>query len=326
MRRALLVVCLAGCGDNAPVCGHLELLDANRNIWGGQIAVDEERVYYSDYNNGIGTRLVFRQPRDGGQPLVIAARGESSQFGFVMVVADNDLYWAAQKEPAGYSLLATPRLGGTTVELTPVSECTVFGVAVDATNAYAGSVRCNNGVTDIEARVTVVPRATGTSRVIWSSTDADVYDVVAIDGAVFVATTAGLLRVTDTATETLDGRSTYHIVVVGDELIYSTEEAILARSVAGGAPQTLYTFHTSTMLPRAFAVDGSDLYIAEPPEMYFLPRGGEPSLLVDNMGGAITHIVARDGYAYWATLALPGSIGLLNTYSGGVLRVARPCQ
>jgi hypothetical protein len=293
---------------------------------GQHFAVDEARVYYSDYNNGIGTRLVFRQPRDGGQPLVIAARGEDSQFGFGMVVVDDELYWSAQKEPAGYSLLATPRLGGTTIELTPISECPGFGVAVDATTAYAGSVRCNNGISDIEARVTAVPRATGTPRVIWSSPDADVYDVVAIDGVVFAATTVGLLRITDTATETLDGRSTYHIVLAGDELIYSTEEAVLARPLAGGAPQTLYTFHTSIELPRAFAVEGTDLYIAEPPEMYFLPRGGEPSLLVDNMGGAITHIVARDGYAYWATLALPGSIGLLNTYSGGVLRVARPCQ
>jgi hypothetical protein len=326
MRRALLVLCLAGCGDNAPACGYVQLLTVNRNIWGGHIAVDDERVYFSDYNNGIGTHLVFRQPRDGGQALVIGARGESSRFGFGMTVDGDVLYWSAENEPAGYSLLATPRLGGTTVELSAVSECTAHGVAVDAVNAYAGAVRCNNGVTDVPARVTAVPKTTGMSREIWTSTTADVSDLVAVDGIVFIATTAGLVRVTETATELLDGRPSYHVVIAGDELIYSTEEAILSRPLGDGEPHTLYSFRTPISQPRAFGVDGTDLYIAEPPEMIFLPRGGEPTPLVDDMGAAITHIVARDGYAYWATLAVPGSIALLGTYSGGVMRVARPCQ
>lgn len=329
MRKALVVACftaaLTGCGDNAPECGHVEVLTANRNIWGGHIAVDGERVYFSDYDNGVGTHLVFRQPREGGQPLVIAARGEDSRFGFGMALDEVAIYWAAEVPPLGYSLLATPLLGGQSQDLTGIGDCTAVGIAVDASNTYAGSIRCNNGVDDLPARVVVAPHDASPGREIWTSTTADVSDLAARDGVVYVATSAGLVRVSDTATDVLDGRATYHVVIANDELVYSTEEAIFALPLAGGTARTLYTFHTSLENPRAFAVDGTDLYIAEPPEMLFLPAGGEPVPIVRDMGGAITHITARDGHAYWATLALPGSLGVPGTYSGAVLRVARPC-
>jgi hypothetical protein len=326
MRRALLVVCLAACGDNAPACGHVELLAVNRNIWGGHIAVDAERVYYSDYDNGEGIHLLWRQPRDGGQPLVIAARDVASRFGFGMAVDDAYVYWAAENEPAGYALLATPRLGGRTLELTAISECTATAVAVDTINSYAGSRHCNNGVIDVPARVMAVPHLGGGPRELWTSDAADVSALAAIDGVVFIGTSAGLWRASETATELIDGTPTYHVVISGDELVSSTAEAIVTRPLAGGAAQTLYTFHTPITEPRAFAVDSNDLYIAEPPELVFLTRGGEPTSIVDNIGAAITHIVARDGHAYWATLALPSSLGLIDTFSGGVMRVERPCQ
>jgi hypothetical protein len=325
MRRALVLLGLAGCGDNAPACGHVALLDANRNIWGGHIAVDDERVYYSDYANQVGTHLVFRQPRDGGQPLVIAAREQASRFGFGMAVDATHVYWTAENEPTGYALLATPRLGGRTLELSAISECTATAVAVDAIDAYASSRRCNNGTIDVPAKVIAVPHAGGPSREVWTSTDADVIDLAALDGVVFIATSAGLVRASAVATELVDGRPTYHVVIAGDELIYSTEEAIVVRPLAGGEPQTLYTFVSPVSQPRAFGVDGTDLYIAEPPQMLFLPRGGRPTPIVRDMGAAITHIVARDGHAYWSTLAVPGSIGLFGTFSGGTMRVAAPC-
>jgi hypothetical protein len=326
MRWALVLVSLAGCGDNAPECGHVQLLEANRNIWGGHIAIDDERVYYSDYDNGFGTHLVFRQPRDGGQPLVIAARDEASRFGFGMAVDAAFVYWSAENEPAGYALLATPRLGGRTLELSAISECTATAVAVDAINAYASSRLCNNGTIDVAAKVIAVPHAGGASREVWTSPDADVVDLAARDGVVFIATSAGLVRASDVATELVDGRPTYHAVIAGGELIYSTNESIIARPLAGGEPQTLYTFVTPISEPRAFGVDGTDLYIAEPPQMLFLPRGGEPTPIVRDMGAVITHIVARDGHAYWSTLAVPGSIGLFDTFSGGTMRVAAPCH
>jgi len=66
--------------------------------------------------------------------------------------------------------------------------------------------------------------------------------------------------------------------------------------------------------------------LSEPPELVYLAEGGEPMSIVGDMGRAITHIVARDGAAYWPTLAQPDSIAVLGTFSGGVFRVNRPCQ
>lgn len=319
---AVGVAVASGCGDNAPLCGHVQVLEAHRNIWAGHIAVDSERVYFSDYDNGAGTRLVFRQPRDGGQPLVIAARPETSRLGFGMAVDDRHLYWTAEADFAGYTLFATPLLGGRTLDLSRVSDCTASGIAIDSVAIYVGAIRCG----DVPARVVAVPRDGSDAREIWSSETSDVTSIVSLDGDVVIATTTGLVRVTATGSELLDGRPTYHVVRAGDELVYSTEERVLARPVAGGAPRTLYTFRTPITEVRAFAVDGGDLYIAEPPEMIFLPAGGEPTRLVRDIGTGVTHIVARDGAAYWSTFALRGTIGLLGTFSGGVLRVDRPCD
>lgn len=323
--RVAVAACLAacaGCGDNEPPCGHVAVLDANRNIWAGHIAVDGENVFYSDYDNGVGTHLVFRQPREGGQPLVIAARGETHRFGFGMAIDDAFLYWSAESEPIGYTLFATPVLGGRSVQLGALSECTASGIAVDTVGAYAGAIRCN----EMPARVIAVPHDGSGARTIWESVDADVSALAAFAGDVFIATTAGLWRVTPLATELLDGHAIYHVVVEGDELVYSTEEAILALPLAGGAPRTLHEYRTPITEPRPFAVDAGDLYIAEPPELVFLPRDGMPTPIVRDIGAPVTHITARDGAAYWPTLAVPGSLGLIGTFSGGVMRVDRPCR
>jgi hypothetical protein len=133
------------------------------------------------------------------------------------------------------------------------------------------------------------------------------------------------VRVSALGTQLLDGRPTFHAEVDNDELVYSTDEEVLALPLSGGTPRTRYTFRTSVDQPRAFATDGGDLYISEPPELIYLADGGTPTSIVDNMGAAITHIVARDGAAYWATLAVPESLGLLGTFSGGVMKVHRPC-
>lgn len=311
-----------GCGDNAPLCGRVQVLDANRNIWAGQIAVDSERVYYSDYDNGAGTRLVLRQPRDGGQPLVIAARPETSRLGYGMAVYEGRLYWAAEAEPAGYALFSTPVLGGRTRHVGLISTCTASGVAVDEVAAYAGAIRCG----DQPARVVAIPHDGSGAYEVWSSDRADVTSLVSLGGDLVLATTAGLVRVTQQGSELLDGRPAYHVVLAGDELVYSTEEEVLARPATGGATRTLYTFRTPVTEIRAFAVDGGDLYIAEPPELVFVPAGGEPTRLVRDIGTGVTHVVARDGAAYWSTLALRGTIGLVGTYAGGVLRVDRPCD
>ncbi|HEX5062735.1 MAG TPA: hypothetical protein VFV99_25355 [Kofleriaceae bacterium] len=324
MRYALVIslAACAGCGDNLPECGFVHTLAANRNIWGGHIAVDADRVYYSDYDNGIGTHLVFRQPREGGQALVISGRDESSRFGYGMVTDDSYLYWTAEVAEAGYTLFATPKLGGASLQLKVVSVCTAHGVAVDSVNSYAGAIRCD----DNPAQVVAAPHVGSGGGVIWSSTDADVSALAARDGNVVIATTNGLFRVMPTATELLDGHSTYQVVIVGDEIVYSTTEAVIAMPYAGGAQRTLYTFHTTIDQPRPFAVDGDDLYVVESTELVYIHAGDQPISLVSDMGLAITHIAAGGGAAYWPTLAVPGAPGVLDTFNGAVFRVTPPCH
>ncbi len=326
--RCLLVLGLAasmGCGDNEPACGHAQLMVANRNIWGGQIALDDERIYYSDYDNGADTHLVFRQPREGGQPLVIAARDHVSRFGFGMATDAKYLYWSGDSGLTGYILMATPLLGGATLELGGISPCTAHGVAVDSLNAYAGAVRCNDG-TDVQSRVVAVPHDGTGAFEVWTSATGDVSAIAAQNGTIWIAATNGLYRVSSSGRELLDGQPSYHVVIANDEVVYSTEEAVKALPLSGGAARTLYTFHTPLDQPRAFAIDGDDLYVVEPPTLVLVTPDAEPVVLVKDMGGAITHIVAGSGSVYWPTLALPGSVGLLDTFSGGVMRVRRPCD
>lgn len=324
MRLALaasLAACVA-CGDNEPPCGHVEILDAYRNIWSGQIAVDDRFVFYTDYDNGVGTHLLFRQLREGGDRLVIGARGYDASLGYGMASDGQSVYWAADDGTVGYSLLASPVLGGSTSVLGGISACTAHGIAFDDVNVYAGSIRCDQE----PARVIAARRDGSGASEIWTSLDADVSSLAAVGGEALIATTAGLYRVSPTATTLLDGRPTYHVEVDGDRIIYSTEEEIFAQPLAGGAPQTLYTFETPITQPRAFASDAGDLYISEPPRMIFVAAGGTPQPLVQDMGAAITHVAARDGAAYWSTLAVRESLGLPGSFSGATMRVRRPCD
>lgn len=323
--RVVLVLGLAaclGCGDNEPACGHVQLLDGNRNIWSGQIAVDDRFVFYTDYDNGFGTHLLFRQLREGGERLVIGSRGFDATLGYGMASDGQRVYWAADDGESGFSLLATPVLGGSTTVLGGISSCMARGVAFDEVNAYAGSVRCEQE----PARVIAAPRDGSAASEIWSSRDADVSSLAAIGGDALVATSAGLYRVGPAGTTLIDGRPTYHVEIDGDRVVYSTQEHIFAQPLAGGAPEVLYTFETPVTQPRAFASDAGDLYVSEPPRMIFVPAGGEPRPLVGDMGTAITHIAARDGAAYWSTLALPELSGLPGTFSGATFRVLRPCD
>src|SRR5687767_3825600 len=151
--RIALAACLVACGDNAPECGYVELLSHGRNIWPAQIAVDDRYVYYSDYDNGSGVHLVFRQPRDGGDERVFASRARAVSFGYGMAVDARNVYWAAELD-IGYTLFATPVTGASTIDIGVVSACVARGIAVDAVNVYGGAVRCEG----VAARVLAFPQ------------------------------------------------------------------------------------------------------------------------------------------------------------------------
>jgi hypothetical protein len=60
--------------------------------------------------------------------------------------------------------------------------------------------------------------------------------------------------------------------------------------------------------------------------MLFVPLGSRtPQVLVNDLG-SVSEIVARDGYAYWSALVFPNAPGGLDTFSGAIARVARPCD
>lgn len=325
MQRCVLALSLlAGCGDNLADCGFAHGITSLRNIWPLQLALDDTYVYYSDYNNdGVGTHVVWRQARLGGQEIAIAARPPGHGFGGGMAVDETHLYWTAQIDPAGYAILTTPREGGGTLQLAALGNtCDARGVAVDATAVYAGTIRCN----DLPAQVLRVLRD-GTTSVIWSSMVADVEDLGAIDGHVYIATTMGLVEIVADVPMLVDGHPTHRLQVTPEQLLYSTDEGVFGRAHTGGLARRFYTFETAIGNPRAFALDEAGLYVSEPPRILFVSMPGTNAQeLIANAGEGVEYLRARGRAAYWAALTLPGALALPNSYSGGVLRVTAPCD
>jgi len=318
------VALVAGCGDNAADCAYAHAMTYLRNIWPLQLALDDTYVYYSDYNNdGYGTHVIWRQARLGGDEIAIEARMPGHSFGAGMAVDETQLYWTGQADPVGYAVFATPRDGGRTSQLATLqNSCMAVGVAVDANAVYAGTIRCD----ELPSQVTAVYRD-NTSAVIWESMVADVEDIAAHDGRIYIATTMGLVELDGASTMLIDGHPTHRLQVTADELLYSTDEGVFGRAHTGGSPRRLYVFKTAVAQPRAFALDERGLFVSEPPRILFVPSTStEPVELVVDAGAEVEYMAARGGAGYWATLALPNTIGLPNSLSGGVLRVSAPCE
>ena len=322
---SLVVALVAGCGDNAGDCGYTHLLTQLRNIWAGQLAVGESSIYYSDYDvDGEGTHIVFRQPRDGSPEIAIGYRPFDHAFGFGMALDDAYVYWAAQADPAGYALFATPLEGGRALQLATMPACDPHGIASDGLYRYAGWARCSDGGADVPAAVIAIA-GDGTSTKIWESTTADVEELAARAGTLYIATTAGLYQLTGADAILLDGSPTHRLVLTADELVYSTDEAILARPLSGGSARRVYTFVTDIGQQRAFAVDDTGLYVSEPPQILYVANEREPITLVANPGTGIAHLIARDHGVYWSANAMFGSPGTPYSFSGGVMRATAPC-
>jgi hypothetical protein len=329
---AAAVCVIAGCGDGQPPCGYVEVLIGYQNIWSGQLAVDDTHVYYADYDiDGAGTQLIWRQPRDGRgaeQPIATSPRGKL--FGTGMAVDATHIYWAAMAD-VGHSLYRTPVGGGAPLTVTPLGMCEPSAVTVSATHAYAATDGCNGG-----AIVTRVELASGTADPLWiaSTNDGDVRSLATIGDVLFIGTTTALFRVdADGTTTVLDAGPIAHVETHG-LLYYNNEEGIFSRT-ATGIRTSLFTFtedHTG-----AFSIDDNgdgdlddELYLVEGSRLLHVAvRGAEPVEVVDDLGYVPSRIIARDGFAYWSVLGLPtyapGEWGV-GAFTGGVLRVSRPCE
>lgn len=323
--RSVAVACLvAACGDNADPCGYVDPIVTFRNVWSLQLAADATHVYFSDYDvDGYGSQLVIREPRAGGPIQALGNPRPGSTFGRGFALDGAFLYWATIDRESVTSFFASPLEGGMPLLFGTLTSCAPSGVAVDAELAYAGTLGCN----DRPSAIAAFPRRGGAASTIWTSTDSDVRELATGGGALFFTTTAGVFALRGTALETLDGTAGYHVEVHDATLYYSTDEGIFSMPVTGGDRVRLYTYPAGATEIGSFGVDGSDLYFAESGRMRLATGTGEAArVVVENLGKGVGPIVARDGWAYWSVLFMPDTLGDLYTFSGGVLRVLRPCD
>lgn len=132
MRWFWTVLMLGACGDNDPGswrCGdRAELLygDHAWPVWGENVAVAGDRVYFTLYDNENADALhqvVSASVACGSEPTVVWAGGPHELFGSGMVVHGDRVYWTQQSTPAGSgtSIFSAPLAGGERVELQPVA-------------------------------------------------------------------------------------------------------------------------------------------------------------------------------------------------------------
>ena len=323
MRRVALalLVAVTGCGDNGPSCGHVDVLLGLRNVWAPQFAVDDNYVYYSDYDvDGYGTQFVLRMNHTGGGIRALASRPQFEQdFGIGLAVDATTVFWTGSSQPTGFSLYASPIEGGQTSELTALPECTPFAIAFNDTEVFAGSASCD----DNPSQVVAVARADRQSRVAWTGGqfDGDVRALAATADTLYVGTTVALFAVRASGTQLIKADGAVRHIEVHDGVVYYSVEDV--GIFAGG--ERIYSYDPDTSGEGAFSLDGEDLYVAEPPRMMFQTLSDrKPQVVVENLGRSVT-IAAQGGFAYWSALAQPGSVGPLDTFSGGISRVSRPC-
>jgi hypothetical protein len=332
MRRVAALAALvltAACGDNEPACGHVEVLIGGRNVWSPMFAVDDRFIYYADYDlDGFGTKLMLRGSREGGGLQSLGQIPNYEMFGNGLAYDETTLYWTASRlqDGLGYALYQSPRAGGSEFLISNLPPCLPFGVATSPTEVFVGMAACDT----FPARVTAVDKVAHTDRVAWEAgmNDGDVRALAFANDTLFIGTSIALLAVRPTETTVITAGSPVRHLEIHDGFLYYSEASngIYRTPLAGGIRERLYEYEETDERQGPFSLEGEDLYVAEPPQMLLVPLSSrEPSVVVKNLG-SVSEIAARDGHAYWSALVLPGATGGLDTFSGGIERVSRPCD
>jgi hypothetical protein len=200
--------------------------------------------------------------------------------------------------------------------------CLPFAIATSPANVYVGMAGCGS----ITSRVFVL----GADQPVWTAgmNDGDVRSLAYGGDTLFIGTSIGLFAVRPSGTEVITaGNPVRHLEVHGDQLYYASEhEGVYRTPITGGARERLYAYAQDADRQGPFSVEGDDLYVSEPPQMLFVPLTSRTPQVLVNDTGSVSEIVARDGYAYWTALVYPNSPGGLDTFSGAIARVARPCD
>lgn len=328
MRHVALaaVVLAAACGDNGPACGYVDVIVGERNVWAPMLAVDDQSVFYADYDlDGDGTKLVLRASHDGSDLRALGQIGYTDFFGNGLAYDDLNLYWTATSD-SGYLLFVSPRAGGAPFPIATLPECVPFGLTTSDTEIFVGMAACG----ELPARVTAISKATSAERTAWEAgmNDGEVRALAHAADKLFIGTSIALFSVTASGPTVITaGNPVRHLEVHDDQLYYSSEtDGIYRTPVSGGPRERLYAYANTGARQGAFSLDGDDLYISEPPAILFMTlTTRKPQIVVGN-SGPMSELVARDGYAWWSTLAFPNSPGGLDSFSGAIARITRPCN
>ena len=221
MHRVALaaVVLTAACGDNGPACGYIDVIVGERNVWAPMLAIDDQYVYYADYDiDGAGTRLMLRGSRDGGGLRSLGQIGYTDFFGNGLAYDDRNLYWTATSMPTGYSLYISPRAGGAPFPLAALPECVPFGVTTSDTEIFVGMAACQ----DVPASVTAISKADSSARVAWQAGmyDGDVRALAFAGDRLFIGTSIALFAVDASGPTVITAGNPVRHLEVHDDLLF----------------------------------------------------------------------------------------------------------
>lgn len=269
-----------------------------------EIAIDAEHLYWASYEEG----TIKKVPRAGGE-VVTLATGEDHPIG--IAIDGKNVYWVAY----GTALKKAPLAGGPAVTLAKADAGTLYGVAVDATHAYAtdyagGAILrvAIEGPTDVTP---IVPMSTGGGPVRANAVTVSggyVYWAVSGEGT-------GKGRIMRVA---VDGKGlpmlltgglpghTSGIAVDGDTLyftIYDERGSVHAVPVAGGITRTIAR---DQKFPTHVVVNGGRVFWTNSDE-----GRGDGSIMVAKKDGSVTvlagalpgpYSIAVDGAdVFWST-------------------------
>src|SRR5215831_7611506 len=127
MRRLLVCVLLAGCGEAGPPVPTGTVLAGDQLMpWG--IAIDDTSIYWTTLGQNAGPAQVLKMPKTGGTPIVLA---DGQQSPLEIAVDGENVYWTTLHG----QVLSVAKSGG---PLTVLADGQIYplAIAVDATDIY----------------------------------------------------------------------------------------------------------------------------------------------------------------------------------------------